>query len=99
MEKTALGIETASNVLNVTATFMRGSSNITDIIGVFVPFLTSITRTVHEIQVLCETIEHNKRMCSTLLERALFAEAATKALMTRPDYNEEKLRKAEFYKE
>ena len=38
-------------------------------------------------------------MCATLLERALFAEAATKALMTRPDYYEEKLKTFEFYKE
>ena len=98
MEKTALGIETTLNVLNVTATFMRGVSNVTDIIGIFIPLVNNITKTVHEIQVLCETIEYNKRMCSTLLERALFAEAATKALMIRPDYYEEKLRTTEFYK-
>jgi hypothetical protein len=96
MEKTILGIETASSALSVAGSFIR---NVADIVGVFVPLVSNITRTVHEIQILCETIEYNKRMCATLLERALFAEKLTKALMTRPDYYEEKLKTFEFYKE
>src|SRR5436190_8132137 len=99
MEKTILGIETASSTLSVTGTFIRKVSNVADIVGIFVPLVSNITRTVHEIQILCETIEYNKRMCATLLERALFAEASTKALMTRPNYYEEKLKTFEFYKE
>ncbi|CAG8458204.1 1515_t:CDS:2 [Acaulospora colombiana] len=97
MQHISLGVETASNVLSVTEKFVGGVTNVVDVIGAFVPLVSNITNAIREIQDICESIEYNKRMCGTLLERALFAEAATKALMIRTDYYEKKLRSREFY--
>ncbi|CAG8458103.1 36329_t:CDS:2 [Gigaspora margarita] len=98
MEKISLGIETASNTLSITSTLVRGAANVADVIALFVPLVNNITDAVKEILNLCETVEYNKRICGTLLERVLFAEAATKALMSRADYFEDKLNSTEFYK-
>ncbi|RIB28324.1 hypothetical protein C2G38_2137392 [Gigaspora rosea] len=98
MEKISLGIETASNTLPITSTFVRGAANVADVIALFIPLVNNITDAVKEILYLCETVEYNKRICGTLLERVLFAEAAIKALMSRADYFEDKLNSTEFYK-
>ncbi|CAG8737956.1 13064_t:CDS:1, partial [Cetraspora pellucida] len=80
MEIISLGIETTSNTFSITSTFIRGATNVADVIALFVPLVNNITDAVKEILNLCETVEYNKRICGTLLERVLFAEAATKAL-------------------
>ncbi|KAG9300641.1 hypothetical protein G9A89_023439 [Geosiphon pyriformis] len=62
------------------------------------PNLDNVTNLVRGIVELCQTAEHNKKICRSLSERVRIAEFAVEDIRSMPREYEEDLKKNEFYR-
>ncbi|KAG9293231.1 hypothetical protein G9A89_010602 [Geosiphon pyriformis] len=62
------------------------------------PNLNNVTNLVRGIVELCQTAEHNKKICRSLSERVRIAEFAVEDIRNMPREYEEDLKKNEFYR-
>ncbi|RHZ78091.1 hypothetical protein Glove_168g253 [Diversispora epigaea] len=67
-------------------------------INPFVPLIRAVTLVISEIMIVYETIQYNKKICDSLMDRINAAEAAIKTLKRRQTENEKNFRNQEYYK-
>ncbi|CAG8545712.1 10876_t:CDS:2 [Diversispora eburnea] len=64
----------------------------------FVPLIGAVTLVISEIIKVYETVQYNKKICDSLMDRVNSAEAAIKTLKRRKTENEKNFRNQEYYK-
>ncbi|RHZ46439.1 hypothetical protein Glove_621g60 [Diversispora epigaea] len=64
----------------------------------FVPLIESVTIVISEIFAIYETVQYNKKICNSLMDRVNAAEAAIKTLKRRQAENEKNFRNQEYFK-
>ncbi|RHZ46440.1 hypothetical protein Glove_621g62 [Diversispora epigaea] len=92
-------IFTKSNTLE-TSIISHDTTKIAAVDETIKPFILieSITLVISEIIAVYETVQYNKKICNSLMDRVNAAEAAIKTLKRRQEKNEKNFRNPEYYK-
>ncbi|RHZ75869.1 hypothetical protein Glove_209g135 [Diversispora epigaea] len=74
------------------------SMTIGEVVKPFMPLIESVTIVISEIMIVYETVQYNKKICNSLMDRVNAAETAVKTLKRRQAENEKNFRNQEYYK-
>ncbi|CAG8545775.1 10879_t:CDS:2 [Diversispora eburnea] len=69
-----------------------------EVVKPFVPLIDAVTLVIEEIIKVYETVQYNKKICNSLMDRVDAAGTAIKTLKRRQTENEQNFRNKEYYK-
>ncbi|RHZ75819.1 hypothetical protein Glove_209g128 [Diversispora epigaea] len=78
--------------------YVKISMTIGEVVKPFVPLIESVTIVISEIIAVYETVQYNKKICNSLMDRVTAADASINTLKRRQTENEKNFRNQEYYK-
>ncbi|RHZ75866.1 hypothetical protein Glove_209g130 [Diversispora epigaea] len=91
-------LATIGSNLNIAKSTLCAVGAVGEAVNPFVPLIGTVTLVISEIIKVYETVQYNKKICDSLMDRVNAAEAAIKTLKRRQTENEKNFRNQEYYK-
>ncbi|RHZ75816.1 hypothetical protein Glove_209g127 [Diversispora epigaea] len=90
-------LATIGSNLNIAKGTLCAVGAVGEAVKPFVPLIAAVTFVISEIVAVYETVQYNKKICNSLMDRVNTAEAAIKTLKRRQTENEKNFRNQEYY--